>query len=253
MFTGVLFPISIVNLINDLQVATDTSMYELRMLLAFVSPLVSLAAMILGFLLLGSNFQANRGVFSGWINDVKQWLSNSSYFPFPSLHGFYVVLIELYFICVFLRRSFGFNCHENISNSSWIELFGGGKCFEHDIVRQFIASNAFLMFLFPALLFACLPGTPIMWIWSSLSLAVIIYILAVVFLQATSGIIMMLLWLIVSAFAIRNIQCRNLTIYFMNVELKRLMKEKERLQDEQHANELRGFVANVAHDLKTVS
>ena len=87
VFTGVLFPFSVVNLINDLQVATDTSMYELRMLLAFVSPLVSLAAMILGFLLLGSNFQANCGVFSGWINDVKQWLSNSSYFPFPSLHG----------------------------------------------------------------------------------------------------------------------------------------------------------------------
>ena len=116
-----------------------------------------------------------------------------------------------------------------------------------------ITGNAFLMFLFPVLVFACLPGTPISFIWQSLVMAIITYILTVVYLQAPGGLLLVLLLIIVAGFAIRNIQFRNVSSFFINLKLQELMVDKQRAQEESHANEMRSLIANMAHDLKTVS
>jgi signal transduction histidine kinase len=67
------------------------------------------------------------------------------------------------------------------------------------------------------------------------------------------GMIVVLIWVIAAAIAIRNTQYRNVSIFFTNRKLKEIMLEKERIQEENHANEMRSLIANVAHDLKTVS
>ena len=75
----------------------------------------------------------------------------------------------------------------------------------------------------------------------------------VIHLQAPGGTLMIAVWIIISSYAIRNIQFRNVAIFITNLKLQELMLEKERIQEENHANEMRSLIANVAHDLKTVS
>lgn len=48
-------------------------------------------------------------------------------------------------------------------------------------------------------------------------------------------------------------QRQNLSLFFLAEKLKYSLSENERLADETHASELRHMIANVAHDLKTVS
>jgi signal transduction histidine kinase len=48
-------------------------------------------------------------------------------------------------------------------------------------------------------------------------------------------------------------QRQNLQLFVLAEKLTHSLEENERLADETHATELRHMIANVAHDLKTVS
>lgn len=48
-------------------------------------------------------------------------------------------------------------------------------------------------------------------------------------------------------------QRQNVSLFFVAEKLKFTLDENNRLADETHASELRHMIANVAHDLKTVS
>ena len=52
---------------------------------------------------------------------------------------------------------------------------------------------------------------------------------------------------------IRDVQLRNITIFFTQRRLKEALLENEKMQEANHANEMRSMIGNVAHDLKTVS
>lgn len=58
---------------------------------------------------------------------------------------------------------------------------------------------------------------------------------------------------IISIFVLLETMRHHVTLYYATVELKEALKENEAMQSKMHATEMRHMIANVAHDLKTVS
>jgi signal transduction histidine kinase len=62
-----------------------------------------------------------------------------------------------------------------------------------------------------------------------------------------------LIWIAIAYFAIRDFQLRNMIIFLSTRNVKESMVSQNKALEESHANEMRHLIANVAHDLKTVS
>ncbi|RYG69340.1 hypothetical protein EON64_02995 [archaeon] len=60
-------------------------------------------------------------------------------------------------------------------------------------------------------------------------------------------------YVIVSIFVLLETMRHHVTLYYATVELKEAVRENEAMQSKMHATEMRHMIANVAHDLKTVS
>ena len=82
---------------------------------------------------------------------------------------------------------------------------------------------------------------------------VISIVYCAVLLRATSTISVLFAYIISSILIVVDMRRQALTVFFMNKKLKEIIAENERIADEMHANEMRSMIANVAHDLKTVS
>ena len=259
VFLIALFPVSLMNFVSDLDVKEIPSRFAFRVTVSTFGVLSSISTFLLGYLLL-IHFQWHQKSDSNTKNTnhsqltyifIQKIVKSIPNIYIPLLHGLLITTTELYFIAVFFRRSYNLNCVG--INSLVKDLFVGGRCFKEEEMGHIITGNSFLMFLFPVLMFACLPGTPICFIWYNLLMAIIVHVSTILYLQAPSGAIQVLLWIIAAYFAIRNIQFRNVSSFFLNLKLQEMMVAKERAQEEYHANEMRSLIANVAHDLKTVS
>ncbi len=54
-------------------------------------------------------------------------------------------------------------------------------------------------------------------------------------------------------FFVFDIQIRNVVMFFTTIDLNQALKEVKRMEEENRKNEMRNMIANVAHDMKTVS
>ena len=241
---GVLWPLAIMNTIQDLQFPRSSPYYAFRLFLSFSG----IASMSIGSLS-GMMILCHRYVTKyAWLRSLKLQDMKLKL----KLHVVYILVVQWYFILVYLRRVFSLNCLEEPSRM--VLMFGGGKCFEDHIDREQSAmTNAMTMFLLPVLVVTCIPEVPIVFIWFNLMLAVVAYLGSLIEFQLIASIPLVSVWAIMSFFVIRDVQLRNITIFFTQRRLKEALLENEKMQEANHANEMRSMIGNVAHDLKTVS
>ena len=64
---------------------------------------------------------------------------------------------------------------------------------------------------------------------------------------------MLIVYLLLSMISFYDLQRQSYIMFLINQKLRDTLAENERIADEMHASEMRSMIANVAHDLKTVS
>lgn len=141
---------------------------------------------------------------------------------------------------------YAFDCNENST-----PLQSGWSCRLEDTAKITWTSGTYLMA--PCYVFICI-------LKETRTHLVLIYLLS-------SGITMgflldknqsydyipLAILMIINIIFIFELQYQNLSTYFLNRKLIETMVEKENMIGESTANEMRHLIANVAHDLKTVS
>ncbi len=78
-------------------------------------------------------------------------------------------------------------------------------------------------------------------------------IATVALIDASPCVIMLIIYIPVSAFILYDNQRQNMEVFLLTQKLSFLLSENERMAAETHATEMRHMIGNVAHDLKTVS
>ena len=127
VFVIAIVPISLINFSNDMQESSSSPRYPLRIIVTVVASLASIASALIGFLTILLGFERS-----------KEMLLQQRFFYCPTLqyvitdvgkpllHGIYILLVQLYFIATFARRSFGLTC--TAQHTKLAALFGAGKC-----------------------------------------------------------------------------------------------------------------------------
>ena len=70
---------------------------------------------------------------------------------------------------------------------------------------------------------------------------------------AEACVLSLMIYILLSGLLLYEYQRQNLATFILTEDLKFALEERERCAEETHASELRHMIANVAHDLKTVS
>lgn len=161
-----------------------------------------------------------------------------------------VTQIQLFFIIVFIRRSFSLNCELN--TSATFNVLGGGRCYTAEDRGQFLTYNALMMITVPMMVMASIPEASVFWVWIVLFASMAVFIVACIIQSSAPYIVTVFFWMMLLVFVIRDIQIKKIMMFLTNRRLKEALIENDRIQAENHANEMRHMIANVAHDLKTV-
>ncbi len=180
----------------------------------------------------------------------------------------FMLSLQLYFILQFIRNIFHLNCcnsnfQEKMKHQLYglnylvVNVMGNNTCYdsssEHELLSGFMNSQSLQLYILPFIFFKGLPQTPIKVIWFNYCCAVVTFFVAIcvhgLYDTFPSGIV----WMILTFFAIRDFQVRSMIIFLSTRNVKETMMSHGREMEANHANEMRSLIANVAHDLKTVS
>ena len=172
--------------------------------------------------------------------------------------------IQVYSIVVFIRRSFSLNCPISMlaSGSSVIEnilrALGAGQCYSSEYQGLLLYMNSALALLYPIFFYIGFPETPIVFVWGNFTTTVLVTIIStfVILLGSKCGsypVIGMVFNFLLAFMAIREMHIRNLRAFLMNQRLVDALKETRRLNEENRQTEMKYTLANVTHDLKSVS
>lgn len=162
-----------------------------------------------------------------------------------------VCCIQVFFLGMLCQRSLNLNCVTPIN--SYSKFFNGQLCYEGLALQNIILAQGFVALTIPLLISVNLPEVVIEVVWANFILAFFVSILVCVASSQYDNILYLLIWSAVGFFSIIDTQIRNVTMFFVNMDLNLALSEVRRIEEENRANEMRHMIANVAHDLKTVS
>lgn len=167
-----------------------------------------------------------------------------------NLSATYLTSAQLFHITMFLRRSL-LMCYRIGPVTSGIA--GSEACSRTHLTAEHVLNSALIMIFMQLLFFTNLPGVSVVVVWFNYALTSVIFVLMCLALDRPEALLMGLIILGTGYFTIVDIKIRNIMIFLTNRKLHQAISDNERMADENHANELRSMIANVAHDLKTVS
>ena len=169
----------------------------------------------------------------------------------------YVLVFLWYFMITFARRATLPRCHHDSfydqGYSDFLSFFGGGHCSNEESVGSHMIGNGLAMIMIPVLFFSNFSELNIVMIWCCLFKIIVLYFIMCGIVNSFYTAPLVILWAISSGYVLVDIQVRNVMIFLTNRKLREILVENERLAEEMRANEMRHMIANVAHDLKTVS
>lgn len=159
--------------------------------------------------------------------------------------------IQLFFILLFLRRTLSLNCIANVDII--VRYYGAGICYSNETMPYGILFNAIMMLSVPILLFVNLPDTQITFVWFNYFVSLLLFLVVSINLGYPDVIGKLFMWICICFFTIIDVQTRNILLFFAKRKLAETLEENERMANANHALEMRHMIANLAHDLKTVS
>jgi hypothetical protein len=179
-------------------------------------------------------------------------------------HGF-LILAQLVYYISFIRNSVLRHCE-----SSEIEGERGGNNMDTRTFQKpnsvlpepfsicdypdfYVVFHAWILFFLPFYFFVALPDISIVCVWYAELFTVIVVFSMTIYIKAHHCWIVLVIFIISVTCLLIDTEIRKLQTFLLTKDLKETLAENERMADENHANEMRHMIANVAHDLKTVS
>ena len=162
---------------------------------------------------------------------------------------------QLFFLTVFCRRVFSLNCFGNYTDTSGLlSLYANRQCYESATLPHVATTSALIMLSMPVLVLMNLPDTPIGLTWWNLGVSLALFVVAIVSIDAVvEALPVGLFWFAICVFTVVDVQTGNMLCFFANRSLSLTLRENERMAEETRVEDMRHMMANVAHDLKTVS
>lgn len=117
----------------------------------------------------------------------------------------------------------------------------------------FPVDSALILMFVPLSFITFIRGPVFLWTFVSWILVVAFLIGTSIYLETLKGIVIILVYVFSSIFIMFDFYWQSFIMFYMNRRLDETLKENERLAEDQKATDMRHMVANVAHDLKTVS
>jgi hypothetical protein len=174
----------------------------------------------------------------------------------------FVILVEILFLWSFIEQGLH-TCSMNSStnqqattqhhNSKIRHPFGSTTVSSCELQDHFVTFYALFLTLLPYLLFVALPDLPIQCIWICLLATVLIECVMTAYLQTYYALISVIVYFIFIAVIVIDTQIHKVLLFLTTRKLGAILEENERNVVQNNAQEMRHMIANVAHDLKTVS
>ena len=191
---------------------------------------------------------------TSWLNDVFGWkvyseqkssLDTEKNRTFWTASNVYYMTGQTYYTLLYVRKVF--HCFVPTLLPDHVACF-----FAESLLQNFII-DPYLMIIVPVLNWVLIAdvGLDIFWVSYSLNLAVLLIL--EIFVSKNDAIYRIAMTIMLCIFFIVDIRVRNVTMFFTAENLNQALKEVKRMEEENRKNEMRNMIANVAHDMKTVS
>ena len=209
---------------------------------------------------------------NSWSRIDQLWLR--IVFPFKAWYGqfdamrcskqAFVIIAEAIYYVTFIRNAVLRECLSdsdavsNTTHSIDTRMFQSRghvlpKAFSAcDYPDFYIVFHGWLLLFLPFFLFISLPDVSIVWVWLTLGMTIIVISCVAAYMNANHCWII-IVYVIAVCCLIIDTQIRKIQMFLLTKDLKETLAENQRMADENHAQEMRHMIANVAHDLKTVS
>ena len=175
------------------------------------------------------------------------------------VHILVAIFTQIYFMCEICRRGFALDCYGTYAEQHIAMPVHSLKsarmvqCRVGESLASVTCLSCIMMLTMPVLIKVNLPDTPIGLTWLNFIGSYILFIGIVMYKGTYQAIPISIYWYIACFFTIIDAQTRNMLVFFANRQLDQTLRENERMAEENRAEEMRHMMANVAHDLKTVS
>jgi hypothetical protein len=162
----------------------------------------------------------------------------------------------------FIRDVFDMNCSYEISSPmgnslrhTLLHVSNADFCFAGNERQKigWLNVQSIILFLWPVLLFQGTPQVPILCVWLNIIFALSMYLATTVWSGNYGAIPTAIISMLFAFFLARDIQIRNISVFLSSVQVEETIVSSSKALEENYANEMRSLIANVAHDLKTVS
>ncbi len=161
------------------------------------------------------------------------------------------VLIEIYLLLTFISNGLQ-DCSDTTSKSGNYGYLPNtiNVC---ELSDYFVLFHTWVLLLLPYLLFVALPDLSIIIVWCTLGTAFTIILALTAYLEANHSWLIIFIYLFFVIAMVIDTQVYKVQMFLTTRKLGGILEEQELMAIQNHAQEMRHMIANVAHDLKTVS
>ncbi len=181
------------------------------------------------------------------------------------LSNMFVLLCQLFIVTEFLIVIFNLNCFIIADSNGGppstivmtiLGIVGNNTCIVNPSIIKMEYLNVYCLQLFviPIICWISLfPTISIRIVWLNFISTIVVFVISICVIGIPQCLLSGMIWILLTFFVIRDYQMRNMMIFLSSKALKDSRTTRNKDIDEANVNEMRAMIANVAHDLKTVS
>ena len=164
---------------------------------------------------------------------------------FWTASNIYYITGQTYYTLLYVRKVF--HCFAPTLLPDHVACF-----FAESLLQNFII-DPYLLIIVPVLNWVLVADIGLNTFWVTYTSNLTVVLLLETFASKNDAIVRLGMTIMLCLFFIIDIQVRNVTMFFTAMDLNYALKEVKRMEEENRKNEMRNMIANVAHDMKTVS
>ncbi len=196
-------------------------------------------------------------------------IRTSKYFErLYKLNHYFFLSFQAFIIAYTIRRSEGDICVGLFDTHSY-EHYSHPSDPEHiapfqQMLNYFFCGNVLengllpidvhlLLVIGPIITTVIFPSVNVKYVWLQMISSMIVFIVVSILMEQIPSGLFLITWLLTDIFVIGQLQLDKINHFYVHLRLMELFEENERNNEAIHVNEMRYLIANMAHDLKTVS
>ena len=183
------------------------------------------------------------------------------------VNHYFLLAFQVFIITYTIRRSQGGICLGLTDEHSYLH-YSHSSDIEHispfqQMLNYFFCGNVpdhylpvdvhVLLLGGPIITTVMFPSLDVKYIWLQMISSVIVFIAVFIHMEHIPSGLFLLTWLVTVIFVVGQLQLDKINHFYLHLRIMELFEENERNTEAMHINEMRYLIANMAHDLKTVS